>query len=132
MIIMQWKKKICFVSYEDLLTNFRPTVRRIAKYLGKEKELTEEELDKLEKWCSFNSMKNNSKVNYNWFKEWGFVDKSFSFLRKGEIGDWLNHFDVQQSKEYDQMVSDHLSPKIPPLNYGISPEDQQRIYDLDK
>ncbi len=30
------------------------------------------------------------------------------------------------------MVSNHLSPKIPPLNYGISFEDQQRIYDLDK
>jgi hypothetical protein len=92
-------------------------------------------------------MKKNSKVNYNWFKEWGFVDKSFSFLRKGlkkfqlklnfnsflgEIGDWLNHFDVQQSKDYDQMVSTRLSPSIPPLNYGISLEDQQKIYDLDK
>jgi hypothetical protein len=30
------------------------------------------------------------------------------------------------------MVSDRLSPKVPPLNYGISFEDQQRIYDLDK
>jgi len=77
-------------------------------------------------------MKQNSRVNYNWFKDWGFVDKSFSFLRKGEIGDWLNHFDVQQSKEYDQMVSNRLSPSIPPLNYGISLEDQQRIYDLDQ
>lgn len=28
-------------------------------------------------------MKKNPKVNYDWFKEWGFVDKSFSFLRKG-------------------------------------------------
>ena len=112
------------------MQNFRPTVRRIAEYLGKEKELTEEQLEKLENWCSFDSMKANPKVNYDWFKEWGFVDKSFSFLRKGQIGDWLNHFDVQQSKDYDQMVSKHLSPRIPPLNYGISPEDQQKIYDL--
>lgn len=74
---------ICCISYEDLLTDFRGSVRRLAKYLGKEKELTEEQLDKLEKWCSFDSMKNNPKVNYDWFKDWGFVKKSFSFLRKG-------------------------------------------------
>jgi len=54
------------------------------------------------------------------------------FISLGEIGDWLNHFDVQQSKEYDQMVSNRLSPLIPPLNYGISLEDQQNIYNLDK
>ena len=48
---------------------------------------------------------------------------------KGQIGDWLNHFDVEQSKEYDQMVSDRLSPKIPPFNYGISLENQQKIYE---
>ncbi|CAF0964231.1 unnamed protein product [Adineta ricciae] len=122
---------ICCISYEDLLRDFRGSVRRLAKYLGKEKELTEEQLDKLEKWCSFDSMKNNPKVNYDWFKDWGFVKKSFSFLRKGQIGDWLNHFDVQQSKEYDQMVSTRLSPLIPPFNYGISQEDQQKLYDFD-
>jgi hypothetical protein len=49
----------------------------------------------------------------------------------GEIGDWLNHFDVEQSKEYDQMVSNRVSPTIPPFNYGISLEDQQLLYDLD-
>lgn len=48
---------------------------------------------------------------------------------KGQIGDWLNHFDVEQSKEYDQMVSARLSSKIPPLNYGISRENQQQIYE---
>lgn len=48
---------------------------------------------------------------------------------QGQIGDWLNHFDVEQSKEYDQMVSDRLSPGVPPLNYGISLENQQKIYD---
>jgi hypothetical protein len=30
------------------------------------------------------------------------------------------------------MVSNHLSPLIPPLNYGISLEDQENIYNLDK
>jgi hypothetical protein len=30
------------------------------------------------------------------------------------------------------MVSKRLSSSIPPLNYGISFDDQQKIYDLDK
>ena len=63
--------------------DFRGTVRRIGKYLGK--ELTEERLDQLEKWCSFETMKANPKVNYNWFKEWGFTNQSFAFLRKGFV-----------------------------------------------
>jgi hypothetical protein len=29
------------------------------------------------------------------------------------------------------MVSNRLSPSIPPLNYGISPEDQQHLYNFD-
>jgi hypothetical protein len=89
---------ICFVAYEDLLTvserrrrrrrrmsNVGPSlcVRRIAAYLGRDKELTDEKLDQLEKWCSFASMKNNPKVNYSWFNEYGFVKKSFKFFRKG-------------------------------------------------
>lgn len=73
--------EICCVSYEDLLVDFRGTVRRIGKYL--DKELTEERLDQLEKWCSFETMKANPKVNYNWFKDWGFTSQSFAFLRKG-------------------------------------------------
>jgi hypothetical protein len=48
----------------------------------------------------------------------------------GEIGDWLNHFDVEQSKKYDEMVSSRLSSSILPMNYGISSQDQQRLYDL--
>jgi hypothetical protein len=48
----------------------------------------------------------------------------------GEIGDWFNHFDVEQSKKYDEMVSSRLSPSILPMNYGISSQDQQRLYDL--
>lgn len=49
-------------------------------------------MDKLEKWCSFDSMKNNPKVNYDWFKEWGFAKKSFSFLRKGIFIYYFNLF----------------------------------------
>ena len=107
-------------------------------------------------------MKTNPKVNYNWFREWGFVNKSFEFFRKGssslslpprlprtflvidvhrtslrvdlsvagEIGDWLNHFDVDQSKAYDEMVSRRVSPSVGRFNYGISSADQQRLYDF--
>ena len=73
-------------------------------------------------------MKVNSKANYEWFKDWGFVQKSF--MRKGQIGDWLNHFDVQQSIKYDEMIENKLSKTIPPLNFGISKDDQQKIYDF--
>ncbi|CAF4326006.1 unnamed protein product, partial [Rotaria magnacalcarata] len=47
-----------------------------------------------------------------------------------EIGDWLNHFDAEQSKSCDKMVSTRLSSSIPQFNYGVSLENQQRLYDL--
>jgi hypothetical protein len=56
---------------------------------------------------------------------------NINFLYSGEIGDWLNHFDVEQSKQYDNMVSTRISPSVPPFNYGISSKDQQSLYDFD-
>ena len=65
------------------MKNFRPTVRRLAKFVGKEDRLNEDELKRLEDWCSFESMKNNDKVNYRWLTDYGFTDKHFQLLRKG-------------------------------------------------
>lgn len=55
----------------------------------------------------------------------------FSFIYFCEIGDWLNHFDAQQS---DWMVSNLIVflSKISLLNYGTSFEDQQRIDDFNQ
>ncbi|CAF4686880.1 unnamed protein product, partial [Rotaria magnacalcarata] len=78
-------------------------------------------------------MKKNPKVNYNWFREWGFVNKSFSFLRKGEIGDWLNHFDAEQSKSCDKMVSTRLSSLIPQCKkteIHWSPNDRNQLAEI--
>ena len=54
----------------------------------------------------------------------------FGLSVAGEIGDWLNHFDVEQSKAYDDMVSRRVSPSIGRFNYGISSADQQCLYDF--
>ena len=121
--------------------------------MGKENDLTEDKLNELEKWCSFQSMKTNPQVNYNWLKQYGFFNQSFNFLRKGfylffhfhkfffilllflfqgEIGDWLNHFNVQQSKDFDQMVEKRISPLFPSFNYGITKENQNSLYQYDE
>ena len=52
--------------------------------------------------------------------------------RSGQIGDWLNHFDVEQSKAFDQMVEKRLSPSVPPLNFGLSPEQKDFLYEFDR
>ena len=50
----------------------------------------------------------------------------------GEVGDWLNHFDVDQSKEYDRMIDERLAKGIPPFNFGISREDQEYLYQFEE
>ncbi|CAF0796013.1 unnamed protein product [Didymodactylos carnosus] len=121
------KESIFIVSYEELLKNFQPTIRRLAAYLGK--SITTEQLDKLEQWCSFESMKTNSKVNYDWFKDYGFVKKDFSFMRKGQIGDWLNYFDINTSKKFDEMVRKKVNNEIQ-FDYGITSAEQDKMYDI--
>ena len=89
--------------------------------------MSEEQIEKLNDWCSFEKMKNNPKTNYNWYKEYGLFIKEGSFFRKGKSGDWLNYFTGKTSKIFDEVIEKNLNTKLE-LDYGISKEDLQKIY----
>jgi len=111
------------VHYEDLIKNPREQIKEIAKYLGK--TLTDEQLDIVQKHCSFETMRENPSVNFSWMIPQGIVREDFLFMRKGKVGDWTNYFTVELSKAFDEMV-EHKCTNFDfkrKLNYGVSHEE---------
>jgi hypothetical protein len=49
----------------------------LAEFLNK--EIKEADLEAIIKWCSFESMKENKMVNYEWYKEMGLFKKQGFF-----------------------------------------------------
>jgi len=113
------------VYYEDLIQKPREEIVRIAKYLGK--EINEAQIDLVQNYCSFESMRANPSTNFTWMVEQGIIknDVGFQFMRKGKVGDWINHFSVENSKLFDEMVENMCTngESKQKLQYGISHDD---------
>ncbi|XP_017265267.1 cytosolic sulfotransferase 2-like [Kryptolebias marmoratus] len=98
-----WEKKqtrsnILYLFYEDLSEDFDRELNRLCSFLGvspsadSKKHVTEKVL--------FNNMKQNKMVN-------GSTNEAFdfnvsAFIRKGNVGDWKNHFTVKQDEEFNE------------------------------
>lgn len=103
MTLEAWNKRhlpnLLFNTYEDMKKDFRSTVEKLAKFL--DLSLTEETFQELEE-----------RVNIEAFRKDVLVNKSNeipmkagkSFIRKGVVGDWKNHFDEDMSKEWDVWI----------------------------
>ncbi len=91
--------KILWVTYEQLQQDNGATVARIAAHLGV--ELTDELLQKVQAESAFSTMQTlNSKAS---------DPHGATFYRKGEIGDWRNHFSQEQSQEFDRVYAEKLA-----------------------
>ena len=102
-------------------------IKSLCKYLGK--ELSDDKIKSIIEHCSFDSMKQNKSVNYDWWQEMGIFKKGSSFFRKGQVGDWLGHFSRSESIDLDRAVKANLKSKHT-FNYGISEKDLEKIYDV--
>ena len=84
---------------------FHREIAKIGEFLGV--TLTEDELEKLNEAVSFNAMKKNRSVNK--MDELPHDPESErSFMRKGKVGDWKNHFDEEMTAEWDKWLEDEF------------------------
>jgi hypothetical protein len=104
-------------------------VKSLAKFLNK--ELSDAQVKSIIEWCSFDNMKKNPTVNYEWYKEIGLFKKDGAFFRKGKIGDWLNGLSKEQSIELDRVLEKNLKYERK-FDYGISDEDLKKIYSFNR
>ncbi|KAL2086653.1 hypothetical protein ACEWY4_017712 [Coilia grayii] len=87
------------VIYEELKEDLTANVRRIASFL--ELRLTEEQIQTISAEGTFSAMKENA---VNTHGQFGNV-----LFRKGEVGDWRNHFSEAQSQQMDEAFSKRLA-----------------------
>uniref|UniRef100_A0A3Q2Y7M4 Sulfotransferase n=1 Tax=Hippocampus comes TaxID=109280 RepID=A0A3Q2Y7M4_HIPCM len=94
------KRNILFLFYEDMKENPRREIERIMKYL--DLYLPDDVISHIVEMTTFKNMEENPMVNYSFFGKEIFDQTISKFMRKGEIGDWKNHFTPEQSAEFDE------------------------------
>lgn len=69
------------LSLSNISQDLHKAVYQIAEFLGKPVKKTT--VEAIVKHCSFDNMKNNRTVNYDWLKESEVASRDESFMRKG-------------------------------------------------
>ncbi|KAL5004360.1 hypothetical protein ScPMuIL_017816 [Solemya velum] len=95
--------------------NLREVVIKICEFLGE--HLDDTNLNKLVHHCSFESMCTNPMTNHHDVYS---INRQISpLLRKGTVGDWKNHFIVNQNETFDKVCQDELGDLEIPFQYEI-------------
>lgn len=101
-----WQKKktysnIHYMLYEDMSENIDREITKLCNFLGLSVDpaIRREVTGK----AHFDKMKNDKMANYTTLDSKYMMDFSVSsFIRKGKVGDWKNHFTVAQHEKFDE------------------------------
>ncbi|XP_046632598.1 sulfotransferase 1E1-like [Daphnia pulicaria] len=106
-VIEAWEKRndpnFLFLFYEDLKMDLPAQLHRICQFLGKE-ELPIDQIIALTEHLKFDNFKINKSVNAQELQEAGYFKKEGNFMRKGQIGDWKNHFGEKLNSRFDEWI----------------------------
>jgi hypothetical protein len=94
----QKDKNILFMKYEDMKHDHAGNVAKLASFLDIQADT--QLIETVVLLSSFQSMTSNETTNFDWIPQRADVPKHF---RKGDIGDWRNHFSAEQSRQMDDL-----------------------------
>ncbi|XP_014674128.1 PREDICTED: sulfotransferase 1C2-like [Priapulus caudatus] len=101
-------QNMCIVKYEDMKKDQLGGIRRMAEFLGQ--SLTDEEVMKVAEHTGIKQSRERIlQVVKPTEKAKLIIDQSVSlFVRKGEIGDWKNHFTVAENEIYNKRICEKM------------------------
>ena len=83
-------------------------VIKLASFLGY--KLSDKQVDLVVEKSSFNAMATKDKESSKDSESKGWRADRSAFVRKGIIGDWVNHYSEEQSNYIDEMSKKYLEP----------------------
>jgi hypothetical protein len=109
----QNNKNILFLKYEDMKHDHIGNVTRLASFLDLQAD--SQLIDRVVALSSFQSMTSNQTTNFDWIPQRADVPRHF---RKGDIGDWRNHFSSEQSQQMDALFLEKLKGTALQFDFG--------------
>ena len=98
---------MCFIFFEDMKRDLNAQIRKVAAFLGK--SYSDEQVAGLASHLHFDNIKRNPFVNLDYTDVSRFMTpERGSFIRKGQTGDWKNHFTPEMTARFDAWMADKL------------------------
>ncbi|XP_078527508.1 sulfotransferase 2A1-like [Lissotriton helveticus] len=98
--------KFLHMSYEDMKKDLRHSIERVCKFLSC--PMYQEELEGIEKHCTFTTMSQNSMVNCTLIAPEILDHNQGKFMRKGNVGDWKENFTLEQNAHFDEVYKEKM------------------------
>ncbi len=92
-----------FFKYSEMKNNFKAVLLRISSILDL-KILSEAEIQMIKKNTSINKMRKDLFLGKSRYYSTVSKDRQ-EVIRKGEVGDWVNHFSIRQQKDIKRIES---------------------------
>ncbi|ENN80411.1 hypothetical protein D910_06340 [Dendroctonus ponderosae] len=106
-----WKRRndsnILFLKFEELKQDLPGAIRKTATFLGK--DVSADQVDQLAKHLSFESMKINPAVNYDWLVKLSNLykpDESNAFMRQGKVGGFKDALTPEMIIKFDEWTEE--------------------------
>lgn len=106
------------VFYEDMKQDLRAQLRKVCAFLNCQEPNDERAWAQLLDHLSVDRMRQNKTINrHDWDKLGLRNSNGFEFVRKGQVNDWKNFFNDEQSVRFDREITDKLLPELR-VRYG--------------
>ena len=109
----QKDKNILFLMYENIKHDHAGNVAKLASFLDIQTD--SQLIETVVRLSSFQSMTSNETTNFEWIPQKADKPKHF---RRGDIGDWRNHFSPEQSQQMDDLFMKKMKGSDLQFDFG--------------